>query len=158
LKAAFVLAMLSMGATLPACGAPSATKSEIRPDVVRVREDPGEDILEAVFRYQFDHEHCSGRRKEDRPVPFLSIRRQDPSPSFMARFAEDRPPVKPGSEFVEGKGILFSANEIRHVDVTRVEVDVECYAGPEGGAGNTYILVTRDGRWFVIEELPGWIS
>ena len=94
-----------------ACEGPAAS-----PDHPTIAESQALDIAEATFRYQFVHDG------QTYPVYFLTLFDKDPSPEFLNRFKHHKPPVRPGSEFVMGKGVAFSVDRIKRVSKTKVEV------------------------------------
>jgi hypothetical protein len=136
------------------------------------------DILEAVFRYQFDHNH-SGRSPSAFDYVFLSLASdtglglpKDPPASLLARFKDHVPPVEPASgadthagsgmrssvrhKQKGGRGILFFLTNIRWIDDSTVEVDGGSHSGCE--SENTYRAERRDGVWVVVRDDLHWIS
>jgi hypothetical protein len=130
------------------------------------------DILEAVFRYQFDH-NASGHRLTEFDYLFLSLANErslpkDPPASLLARFKEYVPPVEPASgadiharsgvhhKQTGGRGILFFLTNIRWIDDNTVEVD----GGYRSGcvSDDTYRAERRDGMWVVVNDDLHWIS
>ena len=63
------------------------------------------DLFETFFRYKF--ENNASAQKQDAEAYFLEIEGENPSPEFLARFKGHSPPVKKGSEFVMGGGIVI---------------------------------------------------
>ena len=68
------------------------------------RQRQEDDIREAVFRWQFDH-NVSGQQKTAK-VYFLSVGEKygDPSDEFIKRFANNKPPVRKRSECTADAG------------------------------------------------------
>jgi hypothetical protein len=60
----------------------------------QARESQTDDIREAVFRWQFDH-NASGQRTNSQ-VYFIEVGEKggDPTEQFMKRFAKHKPPVR----------------------------------------------------------------
>lgn len=125
------------------------------------RERQVDDIREAVFRYQFDH-NASGQQKTAK-VYFLQVgeKSNDPAEGFMKRFDGNKPPVRVGSaaKNVPGKGLLdkktgeeglsFSVVSIKWISDTEVEVEGGYYEASLSASCNTYTVVKKNGKWVV---------
>jgi hypothetical protein len=136
----------------------------------KTRENQEDDIREAVFRYQFDH-NASAQQKTAK-VFFLGVEGKagDPSDAFMKRFADHKPPVRKASasHFVKGKGILdkttgeqglaFSVTSIKWISDTEVQAKGGYYEAEESSSGNTYTLKKENGKWKVTKNKMNWIS
>ncbi len=83
----------------------------VAPDGATIAQSQDLDIAEATFRYQFGH-NASGEPPGAAPAYFLTLFRKNPSPEFIKRFKDHKPPVSRGSEFVVGKGLVFSVDRI----------------------------------------------
>ena len=78
--------------TVPNCRATVQTKTEA--SLTSAEKD---NIREAVFRYQFEH-NASGQQQNAK-VYFLSLDKgADPNKAFMLRFRDHNPPVKKRSQ------------------------------------------------------------
>ena len=128
-----------------------------------------EDIREAVFRYQFQH-NASGQQQAAK-VYCLSIgAHQDPSNELMKRFANNNPPVRKvsvcDSSRLKGvidkqtpQGVLiFRVESISFRSVTEATVTGGYYEGPDSSSGNTYTVRKVNGAWKVVEDKMNWIS
>jgi hypothetical protein len=126
------------------------------------------DVLEAVFRYQFEHNR-SGTREPD--CIFLALaKRSDPPPELLARFADHVPPVEPvsaadpeGSSGVHRPrraehGIIFGLTAIQWIDEDTVEVDGGYYEASRSASKDTYRVERKDGKWVVVSDKLHWIS
>jgi hypothetical protein len=136
----------------------------------KARQDQEDDIREAVFRYQFDH-NASGQQKTAK-VYFLGVgeKSTNPSDDFMKRFANHKPPVRKASasHFVRGEGLLdkktgerglaFRATNIQWISDTEVEVSGGYYEAELSSSDNTYTLKKEDGKWKVTKDKMNWIS
>jgi len=134
------------------------------------RESQLDDIREAVFRYQFDH-NASGQQKTAK-VFFISVgeKTTDPSDELMRRFADNKPPVRKASasDSVRGKGIIdkttgerglvFRVTGIKWITDIGVEADGGYYESGTSSSGNTYTLKKENGKWIVIKSKMKWIS
>jgi hypothetical protein len=164
---ALALALALVGACSSA-GTPSSTSP-----VDRASEEL--DILEAVFRYQFDH-NASGDLTPDRIFLSLSEGKEgdapkDPPPALLARFKGHTPPVEPESaadpDMALGvhrrgeereRGILFRLTSIRWIDKDTVEVDGGYFQAGLSASGNTYRVEREQRAWVVVSDAMHWIS
>jgi hypothetical protein len=131
-----------------------------------------DDIREAVFRYQFEHNGLE--LQGEQWVYFLAYKDdgwKSPSPEFMKRFAGLKPPVKPvsdadiepGSGTVRDKvmlykGIIFYIGTMEWVDENMAKVEGGYYMGNEGSRGNSYYVERQGDSWVVTKEAMHWIS
>lgn len=113
-------------------------------------------ICEAVFRYQFEHNASAAQQKAS--AYFLSIDGKDAPTDLLNRFEGQRPAVKAGSEFSEGKGLNFRIDTLIWLDEVTVEAEGGYYEGNVSASGNTYRLERQDGTWKVITKKGQWIS
>jgi hypothetical protein len=114
------------------------------------------DICEAVFRYQFKHNASFAQQNAD--AYFIMIFKQDPSDTFLARFAGNTPPVRKGSDFVIGKGLVFSIGSINRIDENTAQVYGGIYEAGLSSSGNLYTVVRKSGKWLVAKDEMQWIS
>jgi hypothetical protein len=128
-----------------------------------------DDIREAVFRYQFQH-NASGQQKQA-GVYCLSVgEKTDPSDELIKRFAENKPPVHKISECTVGpfdgvvdqrthtRGLVFRVGAITWISETEVEATGGYYEGGLSSSGNTYTVRKRLGKWTVTKDKMNWIS
>ena len=134
------------------------------------RESQIDDIREAVFRWQFEH-NASALQKNAK-VYFLRIdkNKSDPSDAFMKRFAEHNPPVRKvsacSSDPDKGvqdkktgeKGLIFNVIEIRWISDAEVEAAGGYYEAGLSASGNIYTLKKENGKWKVTSDKMRWIS
>jgi hypothetical protein len=137
-------------------------------DPARQRQE--DDIREAVFRWQFDH-NVSGQQKKAK-VYFLSVGDNygDPSDEFIKRFADNKPPVRKRSECTAdagkgvldkktgGQGLIFNVTRIQWKSDTEVEVEGGYYEAGLSASGNTYTLKKDKGKWQVTKDKLDEIS
>jgi hypothetical protein len=135
-----------------------------------LRQSQEDDIREAVFRYQFEH-NASGQQKTAK-VFFIGVEGNagDPSDMLLKRFADNKPPVRKASasHFVKGKGIVdkqtgelglaFSVTSIKWISDTEVQANGGYYEAEESSSGNTYTLQKENGKWKVTKSKMNWIS
>lgn len=121
-------------------------------------ESAGRDlaIYEAVFRHQF-RSNASGAQSSA-PAYFLSIEGKDPPSGFLERFQDNRPPVRPGSEFRRGAGLLFRVEGITEISSSIVNVTGGYYEAELSASGNTYRVELREGLWVVVSDKMDWVS
>jgi hypothetical protein len=137
-----------------------------------------DDIREAVFRYQF--EHNASEQQQSAKAYFLSLsndllpgspmpgpipaKGRDPDDAFVKRFQGHKPPVKKISQSTispfEGvkdretgeEGLIFWVTHIRWKKDTEVEVDGGYYEGGRSSSINLYRVVREGDRWVVKED------
>ncbi len=120
-----------------------------------------EDIREAVFRHQFDH-NASGQQKSAHAYCLaVGDKDADPSEDFLKRFAHHKPPVRKASacritasgEVIDNhtgkRGLLFRVENIRWISDTEVAVDGGYSEGNVSSSDNTYTVRKQNGRWEV---------
>jgi hypothetical protein len=126
-----------------------------------------DDIREAVFRYQFEH-NASGQ-KQNAKVYFLSLGKdKEPGDAFIARFKDHKPPVKKLSQAQKTfevidketgeRGLIFRAVTIKVIDANKVQVDGGYYEGGLSSSGNVYTVERKEGKWIVTKDQMLWIS
>jgi len=125
-----------------------------------------DNIRESIFRYRINESKSSG------PF-FLSTNGQDPSASFMARFASPKQTVTKASQSyfkkepfpgwlrdrsTDGQGISYSVGRISWLSPDQVEVRGGMYCGGLCADGGTYRLEKKQERWVVVEYKVEWVS
>jgi hypothetical protein len=127
-----------------------------------------DDIREAVFGYQFEHNASGAQQTAD--VYCLSIDGKDPTDAFMERFEDNWPRVKKVSRCTADtkagvedngpgeRGLIFGVGEVRWVSDTEAEVEGGYYEGALSASGNTYHVVKEDCHWVVTRDVMRWIS
>jgi len=141
--------ILIITAFLAACSSPPVTE----PPTPAEQEL---DICEAVFRHQFEH-NASGAQ-QGAAAYFLEIRKEDPSPGFLDRFAGHQPPVFAGSKFKIGRGLSFRVDSIEWQEDGSVKVNGGYYEAGLSASGNVYTLETDGESWKVADDVMEWIS
>jgi hypothetical protein len=152
----------------------------------RVAQSPVDEIREAVFRYQFQH---NGSRVQGRATAYyLSFAPEKPShrdnirdylgiptdysPSdhFIRRFRSNAPPVKKESQCnfgVDGvvvdkstraRGLLFCVSSVRLISKTKAEAKGGYFETGCSASTNTYTVELRMGRWVVVRDRLDGIS
>jgi hypothetical protein len=133
------------------------------------RESQIDDIREAVFRWQFDH-NASGQQKKAR-IYFLEVGEKpgDPTDQFMNRFADHKPPVRKVSactlntgevrnKKTREKGLIFRVTKIEWKSDIEVEVTGGYHEALLSSSGNTYTVKKENGKWKVTKDKMDWIS
>jgi hypothetical protein len=145
-------------------------------------------IREAVIRYQMDGWGSSGDKVEqdakdprdkyiakrlNSRVYFVSVNGKDPSDEFLKRFqgvprtvkrmSDAKQTKKPDGGWVIDKktkqpGIIFSANVIRWLNDSEVEVDGGYHCGGLCASGEVFTVTLENGKWKVIADRMKWIS
>jgi hypothetical protein len=126
------------------------------------RDMDKQDIREAVFRYQFNH-NASGQQQNAK-VYFLSLDQdKDPSNEFMERFKGTEPPVKKASQASKSaggvvdketgeRGLLFRITSIKRLGENEVEVEGGYFEAGQSASRNVYRVKHENGKWVVKEE------
>lgn len=139
------------GATGSAPGAPDTTAGE--------PADPGaedpfapEDLLEAIFRYQFEH-NASGLQ-QNAAAYCLSLGRDRPVPeSLLGRFANHRPRVHGEPDCPSGEGILtFHVKSVKWLSDDEVEAIGGYHEGNLSSSTESFRAAREAGRWVVKES------
>lgn len=125
-------------------------------------------VLETVFRYQFDHNASGSQRNVD--YFFVRLDHSDPPPELLERFKNQSPRVLPASmakssagrgvthKDLGGRGLIFNITQIAWLDANTAEVDGGYYEAGLSASGNTYRVERRDGKWVVTKNEMHWIS
>lgn len=126
------------------------------------------DLFETFFRYKF--ENNASAQKQEAEAYFLEIEGEDPSPEFLARFKGHSPPVKRGSEFVmgsgiviegetpiEGNGLLFRIDTYKWIGLfgNCVKISGGYSEGELSASWASYIWIRRKGKW-KLEFIGDW--
>jgi hypothetical protein len=133
-----------------------------------VHELQEDNIREAVFRYQFEHNESGHKKKAN--VYCLSIEKErDPSEAFIWRFNGHTPPVKKNSECAltnslgtmkdpvgividkstRKSGIHFGIQRIEWKNSKEVEVRGGYFENSLSASINIYYVVPKYGGWLV---------
>jgi hypothetical protein len=124
----------------------------------RVRDNQVDDIREATFRWQFNH-NASGQQTNAQ-IYYLEIGQKggDPSDEFMKRFADHKPPIRKVSQCSADirkgvrdrktgeHGLIFRVTSIDWKSDTEVDVQGGYYEGGHSASGNTYTLRKDKGK------------
>ena len=117
------------------------------------------DLSEAFFRYKFKNNFSGAQQNAE--AYFLQIKEKDPPPELLARFKGHSPPVKKGSEFVNGSdklnGILFKIDSYKWYG-NIVVINGGYYEGNLSASWTDYIWIQIAGKWILMFALPGVIA
>ena len=114
------------------------------------------DICEAVFRYQFKHNASTIQQKAK--AYFITILKQNPSDEFLTRFMGNIPPVRKGSDFAIGEGLIFYINSVSRIDENTARGSGGYYEAELSSSNNIYTVVRKNGKWAVENDEMQWIS
>ena len=136
------------------------------------RKSQEDDIREAVFRWQF--EHNASEQQQNAKVYFLEIGEKggDPSNDLIKRFAGNNPAVRKRSECsvdmrrrvgvldkkTGEKGFILQVRRIEWKSDTGVDVKGGYYEHGLSSSGNTYTLIKEKGKWKVTNDKMNGIS
>jgi hypothetical protein len=134
----------------------TAGKAAAAPYDATITKAQALDIAEAVFRHQFARNVATQEPKT--PAYFLGLFGKDPSPEFLSRFKNHKPPVKKQAEFVMGSGLKFFVDRIKRVSKTKVEVSGGYFEGLMSASRNTFTVELKNGKWIVTRDKLEQIS
>jgi hypothetical protein len=125
------------------------------------------DIIEAVFRYQY------ARAIWDDPSNYFFVALDggiDPPPALLKSLESNNPLLLPASmasfdpqhnvihKYTGGHGQIFIIRGIAFIDEATADVNGDEYESPLGGAGETFRLVSKDGKWTVAKWRLNYVS
>lgn len=154
--------------TFSASSAPAAIGQPVSTTRPIVRAADRLDVMEAVFRHQFNNNGSGGQRNVD--YFFLSLDgRADPPAELLARFGGAKPTVLPvslakesagdvGHRELGGKGIIFCVVSVAWLDENTAEAEGGYYENGLSASGNTYRVTRANGVWKVTSDQMHWIS
>jgi len=131
------------------------------------------DVLEAVFRHQFEHSALGDVSREKLDVIFLALGTPnepvDPPAELLSRFSTHVPPVEPASNADrsgrgvkpkdrQATGVIYHVTRLRPIDADTVDVDGGYFSGGLDASGNAYRVKLEQGAWSVVAEAMYWIS
>lgn len=102
-------------------------------------------LCSAIVRSLLEH-------RDQQPGPerayFVTVKGRDPDPAFFAAFSHSSIAVRPGTQYVQGKGTLLSINDLQRESPSRAIVHG---ATQDSGCSvsQTWILVRGHSRWRV---------
>lgn len=128
------------------------------------------DVMEAVYRWQFDNNVCGSAQSSY--MLYLKYGWRDLPDEFMLRFEGHEPPVRNGSEcgydpeqgdmVIDPEtgqvGLLFYIETVTLVSGGEAEVEGGCYRHNLNSSGNLYTLEKQEGEWVVVRDDLLWIS
>jgi len=125
---------------------------------VSLTSQVGQDIAEAVFRYQFEHNESGAQNHAS--VFFLQLGSADPDSSFLSRFVGHQPQIKAKSTCTTEGGVIDKETgksglifRVRYIAI-KGENTVEVSGGYREGvlsASSTKYVVTHKGDGWVVE-------
>ena len=128
--------------------APSDSSSTSATSASRSTAEP--DILEAVFRYQFDH-NASGVQKGAEKYCLTLPGDRTPGAEFLKRFEGNRPPVAAADqcERQSGKNLFFQIQRLDWRKDDEVWVRGGYWEGNLSSSIEMFRVVNENGRWVV---------
>ena len=152
------LLVVAFTACSPSSGAgPSSGPGATRQPPPREVSEP--DILEAVFRYQFEH-NASGLQKSAERYCLSVEGDRMPSADFLRRFAGHTPPVTSADQCdrTTGRDLFFLVKDIQRQGENEVWVRGGYWEGNLSSSGELYIVGRENGKWVVKESRMEMIS
>ena len=137
-----------------------------------ISDQASQDIYEAAFRHLFGNTANSFLvRCLVVPGPKGGAQSAEPTPEFLARFADIKPPVKGGSgcgKAADGIGVAdketgnlamyFSVGPADCTSESECTLEAGYFGAPTAAASWTYHLKKSNGKWSVVSEELKWIS
>lgn len=146
------LAILALLVLLGGCAAnptnPTDSGSGSTPSPSRAAAE--EEIAEAVFRRQFDH-NASGLQKSAEKYCLSLPGDRMPSAEFLKRFEGNQPPVLAADQCdrKSGKNLFFRINAFNWREDGEVWVRGGYYEGNLSSSLELYQVVNKNGKWVV---------
>lgn len=145
-------ALLTLLALLGGCAAnpASSTSSEASSTTSPSRAAAEQEIAEAVFRRQFDHNASGLQKKAEKYCLSLPGDRM-PSAELLKRFEGNQPPVLAADQCdrKSGKNLFFRINAINWREDGEVWVRGGYYEGNLSSSLELYQVVNENGKWVV---------
>lgn len=140
-----VLAVLWVTAGCAASPAPAENNS-----TSPARAAAEEDIAEAVFRYQFDHNASAIQKRAETYCLSLPGEKM-PSAEFLRRFEGNRPPVATADQCgrQSGKNLFFRVQKLDWRKDDEVWVRGGYWEGNVSSSIELYQVVRKNGKWTV---------
>jgi len=137
-KAAAILLAISLSAA--GCASNSAAKSS-QPSASDAATG---DVLEAVFRYQLNHNPAASRY-------CLELAGTSPDPAFVRRFEDNQPPVLSTAqcEGQPGKGLYLRLTKIQWITDDEAWVRGATSDGDRDSPIVAYRVVRENGKWTI---------
>jgi hypothetical protein len=109
------------------------------------------DVLEAVFRYQFEHNASGIQQNAERYC--LTLPSGMPDTAFLRRFEGNTPPVTAADQCdkTTGKDLFFEAKHVEWVNDGEATVHGGYWEGNLSSSGETFKVVREEGLWVVKE-------
>ena len=131
-----------------------------------------DDIRTSMFQYLLKSNGSALQEKAS--AYFLSVggmdHEKDPSKSLIQRFAGLTPPALPISQSVSDnhyrprravtgkRGVILYAGRITWIHPHKALIVAGYYEDSMSASGGTYVMVFRNGKWFVANVLGFWVS
>ena len=143
-----LLLLLLMG--FAACSSTGSSSGPGTPSQPPPRSVSEPDILEAVFRYQFEH-NASGIQQDAERYCLTITGGEKPSAEFLRRFEGNRPPVVAADQCdrQSGRNLFFQAKIEQWESDSEALVRGGYYEGNLSSSRETFRVVWEDGRWAV---------
>lgn len=164
--------LIVLATLLAACAGLVSSVPVVSPTALP-RSAQEDDIREAVFRYQFEHNASGTQQTAKFYCLSLGEYSKDigPDDGLMQRFQGHKPAVKKVSQCVyslevgvkdketgQSGGLVFRVTSIRWISDTEIEVEGGYYEGGLSASGNVYRVVQKGSQWIVTEDQMRWIS
>jgi hypothetical protein len=143
------LLLVTSAACSPSSGAgPSSIPGTTRQPPPREVSEP--EILEAVFRYQFEH-NASGLQQNAEKYCLTLTGGAKPDAELLRRFEGHQPPVVSADQCDRrsGRNLFFQAKIATWESDAEAVVRGGYYEGNLSSSRETYRVVWEDGRWVV---------
>ena len=149
-RSVFVLLVLVVLAVLFAATGCAAAPAPADNPASPARAAAADDIAEAVFRYQFDH-NASAIQKRAETYCLTLPGEKMPSAEFLQRFAGNRPPVAAADqcERKSGKNLFFQIQKLDWRKDDEVWVRGGYWEGNLSSSIEMFRILYENGKWAV---------
>ena len=146
-KSAAPYLLLPFVALMGCAAGPAPVDHQTTPPSRSAAED---DIAEAVFRYQFDHNASAIQKRAEKYCLSLPGEKM-PNADFLQRFEAHRPPVAAADqcERKSGKNLFFRVLKLDWRKDNEVWVRGGYFEGNLSASTETYRVQLKDGKWVV---------
>jgi len=162
-------ARVVVDAQASAAGSTKAPSPSTLASAPGITQDDADRILEAIFRYQYDH-NASGQQKNAEVICLMAFGGDPPDAVMRALSSEPKfaklstcthgPESERVTQPATGKRgyILQVGGMVKKTSESTLEIEGGYYEAPESASGNIYFVERSAGKWKVVRDTRLWIS